>query len=261
MKISVIHNLYEKNKWVNESVQYNVIALENANIDYQYILFNDKGNKEIYNDIKDLLTDKVEYHYSDINYGSGKCSGGWVGAIPLIKGDIIHNTGQDDVFTDQFYQEAIKTFENQEMMFFTNNGIKAIETMDNQVGPLIHQNFTPDYEDPISRFCEWFGIVNNEVTAANNAMLAPGTMYRRKLHDLIGKPSVDMFFGACDFEYWARILFYGYKGKYNPIPYWLYRESNYSTSQKENDFENNVGPNIEKIKQKYRKLWKEKMQL
>ena len=55
MKISVIHNLYEKNKWVNESVQYNVIALENANIDYQYILFNDKGNKEIYNDIKDFI--------------------------------------------------------------------------------------------------------------------------------------------------------------------------------------------------------------
>ena len=40
MKISVIHNLYEKNKWVNESVQYNVIALENANIDYQYTAFN-----------------------------------------------------------------------------------------------------------------------------------------------------------------------------------------------------------------------------
>ena len=58
--------------------------------------------------LKILLTDKVEYHYSDINYGSGKCSGGWVGAIPLIKGDIVHNTGQDDVFTDQFYQEAIK---------------------------------------------------------------------------------------------------------------------------------------------------------
>ena len=55
--------------------------------------------------------------------------------------------------------------------------------------------------------------------------------------------------------------FYGYKGKYDPIPYWLYRESNYSTSQKENDFKNNVGPNIEKIKQKYKKLWKEKMQL
>lgn len=257
MKISVIHNLYEKNKWVNESVQYNIIALENANIDYQYILFNDKGNKEIYNDIKHLLTDKVEYHYSDINYGSGKCSGGWVGAIPLIKGDIIHNTGQDDVFTAQFYQEGANIFKNPEIMFFTNNGIKAIETVDNQVGPLIHQSFTPDYEDPISRFCEWFGIINNEVTVANNAMLAPGTMYRKELHNLIGKPSIDTFFGASDFEYWARILFYGYKGKYKSDPLWIYRESNISLSITAAD---HLPECIEKVKQKYKKLWIEKMQ-
>ena len=39
MKISVIHNLYKRNPYVNESVQYNLHALKEANVDYQYILF------------------------------------------------------------------------------------------------------------------------------------------------------------------------------------------------------------------------------
>ena len=106
MKISIIHNLYNKNPYIGESVQYNIAALEEAGVDYQYILFNDKGDKEIYEDIKNLLNDNVEYHYSKINYGKGKCSGGWMGAIPLLKGDIIHNTGQDDVFIADFYKKA-----------------------------------------------------------------------------------------------------------------------------------------------------------
>ena len=60
MKVSVIHNLYKRNPYVNESVRYNLHALKDANINYQYILFNDKGDKEIYGDIKDLINDKVE---------------------------------------------------------------------------------------------------------------------------------------------------------------------------------------------------------
>jgi len=107
MKISIIHNLYKRNPHVNESIQYNILALEEVNIDYQYILFNDKGDKDIYDDIKDFINDKVEYHYSKINYGMGRCSGGWVGAIPLLKGDIVHNTGQDDVFIADFYKRSI----------------------------------------------------------------------------------------------------------------------------------------------------------
>ena len=137
MKISVIHNLYQRNPYVNESVRYNIHALEEANINYQYILFNDKGDKKIYEDIQDLISDKVEYHYSDVNYGQGKCSGGWMGAIPLLKGDIVHNTGQDDVFVADFYKKAIGVFTNPQIMFFSCNGIKTDENL-NQIGPLIH---------------------------------------------------------------------------------------------------------------------------
>ena len=256
MKISVIHNLYERNKYVNESVQYNVIALENSGIDYQYILFNDKGNKDIYDDIKDLLNEKVEYFYSEYNFGMGKCSGGWEGATPLVKGDVIHNTGQDDIFTDQFYIQAKQAFDDPEIMFFTNNGVKALNEVYNQVGPLIHEQFRPDYSDPISRFKEWFGITHEGVTRANNAMLAPGTIYRTILHEKIGIPKMSEFLGASDFEYWARILFHGFKGKYESQPLWIYRESDISLSNTEIG---HLPEYVNKVQEKYKRLWEEQL--
>ena len=139
MKISIIHNVYQKNPYINDSIQYNIIALETANLDYQYIIFNDKGDKEIYDDVKDLINKKVVYHYSDKNFGQGKCSGGWVGAIPLIEGDIIHNTGQDDVFTKDFYIKAKEAFLQPDISFFSCNGIKTDEQL-NQKETLINPN-------------------------------------------------------------------------------------------------------------------------
>jgi len=255
MKITVIHNLYKRNKWVNESIQYNVLALEQADVDYQYILFNDKGDTEIFEDVKDLLNEKVEYRYSYQNFGLGKCSGGWEGAIPFIEGDVVHNTGQDDVFTSDFYEGVKKAFENPENMFFTNNGIKAIEEVENQQGPLIDPRFKPDYSDPLSRFKEWFGVIDGNVTRANNAMLAPGTVYKTILHEKIGKPELSKFLGASDFEYWSRILFYGHKGYYESEPMWIYRESKISLSNTEM---NHLPECVEKVKTKYGRLWQER---
>ena len=254
MKVSVIHNLYKRNPYVYESVQYNLHALKEANIDYQYILFNDNGDKEISDDIKDLVNDKVIYHYSDYNFGMGICSGGWVGALPLVEGDIIHNTGQDDVFTKDFYEKGKVAFSLPEIMFFSSNGIRADEKL-NQLGPMIHPEFKPNYMEPLDRFKEWFGITNNEITRANNAMLAPGTMYRKELHNLIGEPDLKTFKGAADMAYWALILINEHKGTYEPNPTWLYRVSNYSTS--------NLGgfEDFNKVMvEEFKKLWKEKTQ-
>ena len=263
MKISIIHNLYRKNPYVNESVRYNLFALKEAKIDYQYILFNDKGDKEIFDDVKDIIEEednKIIYHYSDINYGKGKGTGGWLGALSLVNGDIIHNFGQDDVFVSKFYSKALETFKNKNMMFFSCNGIRTDENL-NQQGPMINLEYKPNYSYPLEIFKFWFGInEKNQITRTNNGLLAPGTLYRTKLHDLIGKPSPSDFGGACDFEYWSRILFYEHKGYYEPQPYWLYRVSELSTSQQENDFKLNVEPNQKKIKEKYSLLWKEKMQ-
>jgi len=89
--ISVIHNTYERNIYVRESATLNIKALQESGLDYQYIIFNDKWDESILEDVKDLLSDKVEYYYSDFNYGMGICSGGWVGAIPLLKGKYVHN--------------------------------------------------------------------------------------------------------------------------------------------------------------------------
>jgi hypothetical protein len=254
MKISIIHNLYKKNPYVNESIRYNIIALEEANIEYQYILFNDKGDPEIYEDVKDLITKDVIYHYSDYNFGMGVCSGGWVGALPLVKGDIIHNTSQDDVFISNFYLAAKTAFENPEVMFFSCNGIRTDENL-NQESLLIHPQSIPNYLQPIERFKEWFGVVDNKITRANNQLLAPGTLYRKSLHDLIGEPDLKTFKGAADFEYWSRILFNEYKGIYSPEAYWLYRVSEMSVSDS-TDFPAIINTVLEK----YKKLWKEKMQ-
>ena len=128
---------------------------------------------------------------------------------------------------------------------------------------MINPNVGMDYNRPGDHFKNWFGIFeDNKVTRANNGMLASGTMYRSNLHNLIGLPDLDEFEGAADFEYWARILFYGYKGKYLSLPSWYYRQSDYSAGNEIIDGKPNRGYwqqlAIEKIKQKYSKLYEEK---
>tara|TARA_R110002153_G_scaffold90704_2_gene221318 strand:+ start:67 stop:912 length:846 start_codon:yes stop_codon:yes gene_type:complete len=281
MKISVIQNVWKRNPYIAETIEYNLLALEEAGVDYQYIIFNDKGDKEIYEDVQSVIEDNpnVLYHYSDVNFGDGKCTGGWLGAVPLLEGDIVHNTGQDDVFVADFYRRAVLAFEDGDVMFFTCNGYQVNEKLENHK-PILDPRARLDYNNPHARFREWFGISDqgidpwfqtsipkNEVTRANNMISAPGTLYRKSLHDIIGTPSPDEFYGTCDFEYWARILFYKNRGLYDPKPLWLYRVSEYShhqeaTSDKFEVTEDHRPPYMEKIKQKYKKLWeKEVMQL
>ena len=97
-----------------------------------------------------------------------------------------------------------------------------------------------------------------EVTQAKNGFLAPGTLYKEKLHGLIGLPDVDSFRGAADFEYWARILWNGYIGKEILETLWYYRISPYSAGNEIIDGKPNRGYwqqiNIEMIKEKYTKL-------
>ena len=69
MKITVIHNVYLKNPYIHESILWNLGSLTSATDNYQYIIFNDNGDKSIYEDIKSLLSSKIQYVYSDINFG------------------------------------------------------------------------------------------------------------------------------------------------------------------------------------------------
>ncbi len=230
MKITIIHNVYTKNPFIKETIKLNLLALKYAKIDYQYIVFNDNGNLDIIFDIPKSKYYNIFYFRSPINYGKKKCTGGWVGSEKenLINGDIIHNIGQDDIMSSLFYQEAKKCFENKENWFFTSNGFKVNEQLE-LLNIMINPNFNIDYSLPLKHFKMWFGIQYNKVTSANNGMLASGTMYRRDLHNLIGMPDLDKFEGAADFEYWSRILFNEYKGKYLSMPSWYYRQSKYST--------------------------------
>jgi hypothetical protein len=231
MKISIIHNVYDRNIYIRESVILNVKSLKESGIDYQYIIFNDKGDINIEEDVRDLINDKIEYHYSDYNFGQGVCTGGWVGALPLVKGDLIHNMGQDDIFSSMFYKNSIKSLTHPDIYLSYSNGFvvgKDLMFSGQLMGPI--QNM--DYSNPKEVFNSWFQRKGNILTAANNNIPAPGVIYKKELHDKIGPPDLNEFKGSADFEYWARVLFNGLGVIYNPSPTWLYRMSEYSYGSK-----------------------------
>lgn len=254
MKISIIHNTYKDNPFIRESVILNLKALEEANVDYQYIVFNDNGHENIKNYVEDL---PVTYHYSDYNFGMKICSGGWVGAIPLLEGELIHNTGQDDVFTSLFYRQIHKQFVQFDYDLVYCNGIKVNDdlTAKNELMGTVYQYW--NYESPREVFNNWMGVQNNKITKANNYIPAPGTIYKKSLHEEIGIPDLN-FGGVCDFEYWVRILFMNKKIRYIELPCWLYRMSEYTASKQIVDGkvnERDLSPIfIEQMKDKYQRL-------
>ena len=254
MKITVIHNTFRFNPLIRESVILNLKALQDANVDYQYIVFNDNGDVEIENEVKDL---DIEYFYSDYNFGQKMCSGGWVGALPLVKGDLIHNTGQDDVFTSFFYKNIVDTFKRTDCDLVYCNGLKVLENMvttGESMGPMSHV----DYSNPRMHFDRWFGVTNKTITRTNNFIPAPGTVYKVSLHDKIGEPDLNNFRGVADFEYWTRVLFYKKHIQYIPLPCWFYRMSQYTTTLEVIDGKLNekdlASYYLNKLKEKYQKL-------
>lgn len=231
MKITIIHNTYARNEHVRESLSLNVKALEDSGLDYQYIVFNDNGDPLIEQDIEGLIKDKVEYIYSDFNYGMKMCSGGWIGAQPYVKGDLIHNIGQDDVYTSLFYSSLFARLQDPNIYLAYANGLKVnsqLVSLNEALGPAQELN----YSEPKRIFDFWFGRQGNVLTRANNFIPAPGVVYKKKIHDIIGLPDLENFRGSADFEYWARVLFNGLGVSYDPRPLWLYRISEYSLGTK-----------------------------
>lgn len=229
--ITVIQNTYERNPFVRESAALTIKALEESKLDYQYIIFNDKGDELIFQDVKELLNDKVEYIYSEHNFGMGVCSGGWVGALPYVKGDLIHNTGQDDVFTSAFYLELTSELERDDIYLAYANGFVVENNLATQ-GALMSTMGGLDYSNPKQVFNQWFQRDGSILRAANNFIPAPGVVYKKELHTLIGEPDLINFKGSADFEYWARVLYNNLKVSYVPKPIWLYRMSEYSAGTK-----------------------------
>lgn len=253
--ISVIHNTYKHNPFIRESVILNLKALKDSGVEYQYIVFNDNGDLSIEELVSDL---PVLYYYSDFNFGMKICSGGWVGALPLVKGDLIHNTGQDDVFTSHFYKTTQQTFDTKNCDLVYCNGLKVKDDLSftgELMGPL---EGGWNYNNPREVFNAWFGVTNGKITRANNYIPAPGTVYKKKLHEEIGEPDLNNFGGVADFEYWSRVLFYKKHVEYIHMPCWLYRLSEFSTTNvvvdgKLND--RDLSPLfVEKMKQKYQEL-------
>ena len=85
--ISIIQSVHSKNKQFSNALSTCFNSLKVLEIDFQYVVFNDKGDKTIIDDIpQHILSDKnFEYHYSNINYGLGTAPGGMVGGAKLAK--------------------------------------------------------------------------------------------------------------------------------------------------------------------------------
>ena len=259
-KLSIIQSVYTRNPLIAESNRLNLLALEQAGVDYEFIIFNDKGDPGIEDDLGNIIKNpRVVYVYSDINYGRGVCSGGWVGGIPYMNGELIHFANQDDVYTPLFYQMSLSAHEDDNLMMTNTNAFMVNEDLTIK-GIMLNLDFNPDYyNNPFGCFKQWFGVGEHgrdEVTRANNNVLAPSVIYKKKLHTLIGPPDTDTYFGSGDFEYWARMLFYGYKCKLINFPLWLYRVSEHSTSVHVTDTEERTKQWNAKIQKKYADLYK-----
>ncbi len=261
MKLTIIQNTFKDNPYIRESAILNLKALEESNIDYQYIIFNDHGDIIIESYIKDLINDKVEYYYSPINYGKRQCSGGWLGAINqgLIKGELFQSIGQDDVYSSLFYKQTLSAFSDSKIFLCFNNGWQTNEdltNMDSLLTPL--QRIDLYTTNPREVFNQWFGVSNKQTTRANNYIPHPGVVYKTALHEIIGLPDLETFRGTADFEYWSRVLFNNIPIMHNPMPTWLYRRSKYSAGEEIIDGLHNerdlgeIYRNL--IKQKYDKL-------
>jgi len=261
--ITILQNTFHRNPYLRETVCLNLLALKQAKANFQYIVFNDHGDEEIWNDIREFKND-IEYFYSPINYGRRMGRGGWLGGLHLVKHEYLHVADQDDVMTPLFYKTVITYLDNSPDVYVVfTNGFLSDDKLRSDTA-IISPGYWNDYKNPIESFKVWYGIKQpeNKVTQANNGVLGPGTVYRTDLHKLVGTPDGE-YGGAYDFEYWSRILFNGYKMEYIPQLLWYYRQSNYSAGNEIIDGKPNRGywqqQNIEKIKQKYAKLWKEKI--
>jgi hypothetical protein len=62
--LTIVHGVYKRNPYIEETLRLNLLALKTAKVkDFQYIVFNDKGDKEIYDDLSNYHN-KIEYIYS-----------------------------------------------------------------------------------------------------------------------------------------------------------------------------------------------------
>ena len=269
LKISVIHNVFRQNPYISQTLKFNLRALEESQVDYQYIIFNDHGDETIFDDVKELINNKTEYIYSDINYGKHKCTGGWIGALPYVKGNIIHNIGQDDVMTSLFYQYALNSFlSDNKFKFVTLNAFVVNEDLSwiaNGILPNLQYN-TKEANIRSLKRCFGLSKPDYKITNLYNPFLASGTLYKKELHDLIGLPDLDTFGGISDFEYWMRILYNGYLGDYHRRFLWYFRQSEkYTTGNEIIDGKPNraywheIANNL--LIEKYSKLLEENKQL
>tara|TARA_B100000287_G_scaffold433811_1_gene496491 strand:- start:3407 stop:4264 length:858 start_codon:yes stop_codon:yes gene_type:complete len=264
--LTVVQSVYNRNPLISLSTQASMLSLDSLGIEYQYIMYNDAGDKDILDDLPSHIKEHAnfEYHYSDFNYGYGTAPGGFVGVIDLIKYPYIHQSNQDDFYTPSFYSLSLKHLlsSDETVAAVCSNCYHVDEEFEISAIPLSldEKQMNKAWSDPNYMFDWMFGINDKKLTRANNFIYNPGTVYKKELYSTIGKPDIPSFRGSMDFEFWARAVFNGYKFRYLALPTWSYMKSEFSHSAIEakkeggDDRHNIYNP---RIMQKYQTLWQE----
>lgn len=260
--ITCFHNTYEYNPLVTNTLVANYTAIKSTNIDFEYILYNDKGDKKVEELIPNWIREdnKFKYIYSNINYGYGVTPGGRQVALKYSNGKYLHNFDQDDMFTPLYYRVIIDNLETYSGIHFMYSNCFVV----NENYQPIKIPFPPDFNIPEKNddIFRWvFGIYkDNNFTRANNFVYAPGVILKTELYNKIGAPDNKLFGGSSDFEYWIRILYYGYKVLFVNNPLWFYMRTEQSVSSRKingmTEPERALMYN-DRIRDKYEKLWKE----
>ncbi len=261
--LTVIQSVYNKNPLIAKSTVNQLMSLDALNVEFQFILFNDNGDENIINKIPDFIKNHkyFEYHYSDFNYGNKAATGGFLGAKDLIKFPYVHASNQDDFYTPTFYSLSLKHLMSLDDSYAAvcSNCYHIDEEFEIEGIPLPNEEveMNKGWSDPNFMFDWMFGIDGDNLTRSNNFIYFPGTIFRKELYETIGSPDIISFGGSCDFEYWARAVFNGYKFKYLGLPTWSYMKSSYSHTAIDKDNPNLSRENIynPRIITKYQNLW------
>jgi GT2 family glycosyltransferase len=261
--ISIVQSVYSNNNQFKNSLLTCFSSIESLNIPFQYIIFNDKGDKDIINFIPQHILNhpNFKYHYSDVNYGLNGAPGGMVGGAKLVKHKYVHQINEDDFYTPSFYSLSIKHLESLDGSYagICSNCYHVDEEFEitKIAFPLQGEGINKAWSNPTIMFNSIFNPKNKKLITTNNFLYNPGTIFKSELYKKIGLPDIESYGGCVDFEYWTRCIFNGFKFKYLSLPTWSYMKSSSSLSTLANNSSEDLRKTVynPRILKTYQKLW------
>lgn len=187
-------------------------SIKNSSIRYPYeiIMVNDGSTKE---EVLQFL-EQQQGNIRIIHKANGGLSSARNAAIPYIKGELVLCLDSDDTLLPEI-----------------NNAIKfLLENKDYDIVYADVQNFgDSNYKAVKGSFSKFKLIYLGHITSATN-------LFRKTVFSKIGTFNEDLIY-AEDWDFWARAASAGFRFKYLPEPYFLYRRIHNGNSLSQKNFD------------------------